>query len=135
MSRWLALLKHTLSVFANFNITSSLRGLALGFLCAHVEGTVLSMTCLVNASKEIGQSAPVLFVWMHEQLCVLRFSVIFALIDLPAKTSLHAWLSRCLVACRALVHLPQGERSFSIQLSLRCTCSLATAREQLCLVR
>lgn len=96
---------------------------------------MLSMTCLVNASKEIGQSALVLFVWMRERLCVLHFSVIFALIDLPAKTSLRVWLSRCSVACRALVYLPQGERSFSIQLSLRCACSLATAQEQLCLVR
>lgn len=73
---------------------------------------MLSMTCLVNASKEIGQSALVLFVWMREQLYVLRFSVILALIDLPAKTSLCVWLSRCLVACRALVFVPQGERSF-----------------------
>lgn len=96
---------------------------------------MLSMTCLVNASKEIGQSALVLSVWMRARLCVLRFSVIFALIDLPAKTSSRVWLSRCSVACCALVYLPQGERSFSIQLSLRCACSLATAREQLCLVR
>lgn len=96
---------------------------------------MLSTTCLVNASKEIGQSALVPFVWMLVWLCVLHFTVIFALVDLPAKTSLRVWLSRCSVACCALVYLPQGERSSLIQLSLRCACSLATAREQLCLVR
>lgn len=70
------------------------------------------MTCLVNASKEIGQSALVLSVWMRARLCVLRFSVIFALIDLPAKTSSRVWLSRCSVACCALVYLPSRWKEF-----------------------
>lgn len=119
---------HTLSLLPNGSpVLLNTRGLPLqhsrltfpfcgsihGLLCEHTEACVLCMTCLVNASLEVGQSAPVLIVWPRMCLCI----VILSRLTYLRQHFLAPALPLFSGACYSLVYLSQGERELLIQLS------------------